>query len=231
MNFFLITIHLYSLVFQILFSALIILFFSLFYCSFLGASCMDPGFLPFDWIRTRKMKYSYQELLSGLAYRQDQINFASYYRPTFASFSTESGRFIIRGDHICIWINNWVGKRNHKQFILMLFWGSMSGFLCFVLKYQFIYEIFNIFSFLTELGFFPFFLLIFSTFFEIGYGAILFGFFIYQIFNLCLDRTAISIYKNVSNQNVLRCTSMREVCGHGSVFSWFIPTPAFDDLL
>lgn len=108
------------------------IFFILFMISYFMAMCMDPGYLPYDWIVRQKTKYTPDELYPGIALRKEQFNFAENNRCPYASFSKSSGLFVVRGDHICGWVTNWIGKRNHKQFILMLLYGSLYCLSSFI---------------------------------------------------------------------------------------------------
>jgi hypothetical protein len=95
----------------------------MFTVSYFNAVCRDPGYLPFNWSLTCRTKYSWHELLDGTATEEDQFAFVRVARrPRGCSFSSSAGRFVIRADHVCGWIANWVGKRNHKFFLLFQCW-------------------------------------------------------------------------------------------------------------
>ena len=193
--------------------------------SYFGASCMDPGYLPFDWVREKRLRYTWQEQLTGLGVRQDQIEFAKNHRPRFASFSKSAGRFVIRADHICGWIANWVGKRNHKQFMLMNFWGSAYALSLFVwnilgasaLQPE---KLFRMAAILVCFGI------------EAVFAFALMFVFGYALNDLANNVTKIQKWKkeqSVTNQNYTCMQSMREVCGNGTVLCWCVPIPAFGD--
>jgi hypothetical protein len=193
----------------------------MFLWSYYAASCMDPGFLPFDWVRTQRFRYDWQDQLSGLAIRSDQIAFAEEHRPAFASFSRAYGRFVIRGDHICGWIGNWVGKRNHKQFLLMGFWGAF---------YAISLMFWNLLgsSVVSESSGWQF-LLIFGGFgtdlvFAIGLSFV----FLSSMNDLRHNLTTIQRWKRERGENYGCVQSMREVCGTGWMICWICPLPAFD---
>jgi hypothetical protein len=44
-------------------------------------------------------------------------------RPNRCIFSTTARRIVIRPDHFCGWTATWIGRRNHKFFILFNAWG------------------------------------------------------------------------------------------------------------
>jgi len=183
---------------------------------------MDPGFLPYNWIETRKSKYLWQEQLNGLAILKEQFDFAlNNPRPIEASFSHSSGRFIIRGDHICGWISNWVGKRNHKQFFLLMFWGS---FFVYSLAFprllpgpslenctnDLIYSLANLASII-----------------EIIIATLLLCGFISEILEIKQNVTKIQKWKNIKSDTD---NGFEEVFGKTSKLMWFIPTPAFNEI-
>ena len=202
---------------QISSAVTIIIFFIMFVWSYFGASCMDPGFLPYDWIQTQKYVYSWQDQLSGLAIRQDQVNYALDNRPKFASFSRSSGRFVIRADHICFWINNWVGKRNHKQFILMGLWGGLYSLVLLAWQAYASFKFKN--SVFTFIG----------MAFELAFGILLIYVFIQNLIDVRANTTKIQKYKHQSGQKYGFCKSMREVFGNDCFGMWLLPTPAFDE--
>lgn len=203
----------------------VMLFGILFMWSYLGAVCMDPGFLPFDWIRTRRFWYSWEEQLSGIAMTEEQVAFAKTpeNRPPGCSFSGTSGRYVIRADHICGWIANWVGKRNHKQFMLLNFWGFL--FTATLLASMFLQEIdfmkLPLQTMLLELV---------AGVFELSFMLILLMMGTTSLYDLAQHQTKIQRMRNEHNDSRAFTfeQSMREICGSGSKCMWFIPTPAFD---
>lgn len=196
----------------------------LFLWSYMYAAFSDPGYLPFDWIRDKKMKYSWQEQMTGLGVRQDQIDFAKSHRPSFASFSKSAGRFVIRADHICGWIANWVGKRNHKQFILMTFWGS---FYCLSL---FIWDMFGVTSIAKSMLKMVVVMSVFGL--ECMFGMMMMFAFVSTMKDLRQNVTKIQKWKNERNMDANEYSfeeAMREVFGKGSFWCWCVPVPAFGE--
>lgn len=194
--------------------------FILFLWSYLYAAFSDPGFLPFDWVKSKKTYYTWEEQLNGLAIRTDQFEFARKHHPNFASFSSMSGRFIIRADHFCGWITNWVGKRNHKQFILLTFYGFL---FCLSLVFW---------RFFTNVNFRKtnkslFVVNLISLIFEASYAVALFIFFIENLINLFKNRTQIMKWKNKNANSSNCCDGVKDVCGEHNICCYFLPTPAF----
>jgi hypothetical protein len=198
----------------------------LFMTSYYLASFMDAGYLPFDWYRTKKFKYSWQEQLDGLAVRPDQKEFAKTYRPTYASFSGSFGRFVIRGDHICFWIGQWVAKRNHKQFLLLNFWGGIYG-LSLMVWTLFGKEVLSVNSFVRTA------LVLFAFGIEMIFSISMLWVFFSSLNDLKNNVTTIQKWKADRGEQRARdynCNqSMREVCGHGTCLCWMCPTYAFQD--
>lgn len=197
----------------------------LFLWSYFNAVCMDPGFLPFDWVKTKKFYYTWQEQLSGLAIVPTQINFARQpaNRPPHCSFSSSAGRYVVRADHICGWIANWVGKRNHKQFMLLnlyggLYTGCLLGFNFGTKESLFSRDFDYLMPQLIGMAL------------EVSFCVVLIGFFITTLIDLAHNRTKIQKMRGDQGDNRYTFTeSLEEVCGTGSKCLWCCPTPAFDE--
>lgn len=194
----------------------------LFMWSYLGAMCMDPGFLPYTWATTRRYRYTWEEQLDGLAIRPDQIEYAQKHRPEFASFSTSAGRFVMRADHVCDWVANWIGKRNHKQFILMMVWGSLFSVSLFAWRFL---RTVNLLDSRPALFWMDLIASLFELIFAMALPATLVG----VMWDLLMNRTQLQRWRGVQGESLGCCDSCREVFGNGSVFAWIIPTPAFGE--
>jgi hypothetical protein len=183
---------------------------AVFLWSYFAAMCMDPGFLPYSWVATQRTRYAWEEQLDGLAIRPDQVEFAQAHKPPFASFSRQSGRFVMRADHICGWVANWVGKRNHKQFGWLLSalsliawrllgrpWGGVSDFVALAI--------------------------------EGCFGVVFFVAGVEVLSDLCHNRTQLQRWGGERGE-AFRCSQgLREVCGRKPLWCWCVPTPAFDE--
>ena len=83
------------------------------------ARVKNPGFLPFNWAATKKKKFTTDEMHSGIAATEEQYNWAkSHEFPPRAWLSSSKGYFILRGDHYCNWVGNFIGLKNHRYFIM-----------------------------------------------------------------------------------------------------------------
>lgn len=227
---------------QIITPIFIAFFLVLFVWSYFAAVCMDPGYLPYNWIQTKKYSYTWQEQLSGLAVTNEQFNFAltKENRPPKCSFSHSAGRYVIRADHICGWVANWIGKRNHKQFILMNLYGGLFA-LSLTTGPFFVKKIFSLPLNLLFTGLFAFSL-------EISFAFSLLAMFGTNLVDLARNRTKLhrmrdevnsseqlnektELNETIYERKISMKDSMQEVCGNSSCLSWLIPLPAFDDSL
>jgi hypothetical protein len=186
--------------------------------SYFAAMCMDPGFLPYDWVNTQRLLYSWEEQLDGLAIRPDQIDFAQGHKPPFASFSKQAGRYVIRADHVCGWVANWIGKRNYKQFALLLFWGMMSVISI---------AIWSLVKSRTEPGLKSFEIVayaieaVFAIFFAVmGFEV---------VSDLCHDQTKIQRWEAPGRAQLACRQGCKEAFGRGTAWLWCVPTPAFGE--
>jgi hypothetical protein len=160
--------------------------------------------------------------MSGTVTNQEQLSYVQAIpRPPGCSFSRSSGRYVIRADHICFWVSNWVAKRNHKQFILFMLWGGILALSLFGWR------------FVPQKG-------------HSGWthAVDLVGMMLDAIFGLTLfvsgatfvwdtlsNRTKIQRMKGEGAPAVSSMEAMRQVCGDGSVWGWFCPTAAFGDVI
>jgi hypothetical protein len=63
---------------------------------------------------------------SGIATTKEQIDWVAHRpKPNRCIFSRIARRIVLRPDHFCGWTATWVGKRNHKFFILFNFWCAL----------------------------------------------------------------------------------------------------------
>lgn len=210
--------------------SLSVLLFSLtmFLWSYFAAVCMDPGFLPFNWSQTKRSKYGWKEILEGTALTSDQVCYAeNHSRPIGSCFSHSYGKFVLRPDHVCGWIANWVGKRNHKQFILFLLYGSFLS-ASFVFPHAFQLKEKPPLSVLLTF-FHPASILV-----ELVLAVGLFSGFLQEIYHLYSNSTSLQRMvgnKFVTSTNPNNSNGMIDVCGLGPKFWYIFPTPAFGDYI
>lgn len=205
-----------TLLFKILFS--IFYFFGL--ISFLLVYLSDPGFLPFYHPVIKKRKYTLDEIRDGTAYTKEQIEWAKKQeRPSRSCFTTSSGRFLLRSDHYCKYVGNWIGLYNHRYFLLALFYMGITV-LCYfcVIIYESLYGIYpySALRFIFEL--------IVSFFF----WAFILKMLISQLIFVSHNVTGIEHMKGIDNpiydHGII--SNFEEVCGPRKlIWLWMVPIP------
>jgi hypothetical protein len=98
---------------------------------------IGPGYVPYDWAKSRQKKYSWDYEMAHIAHTPDQIAFARTTpdRPPRSSFSVSARRFILRADHFCDWSQTWIGIKNHRFFMLSCFWAAVYGLSNIAFRY------------------------------------------------------------------------------------------------
>lgn len=187
----------------------------MFYWSYLSSVFSDPGYLPFNWAKTKKTKYSWEELMDGTVSTEEQMEYIKNAKKPFdSSFSTSYGRYVLRADHICGWIANWVGKRNHKQFILMNVWGFYTTLSLIIWKFV-----------VGHLSTLEYATAIIEGMFGIGLLCSSSSF----IYEITFNQTRVQKYKGEEIKEKSKIDAMREVCGKAPIICWIIPFHAFPD--
>ena len=91
---------------------------ALFSISYFATVLTGPGYLPFSYPAPAK------DYLSGLATTDEQAEYAKHQRlPPRCRYFRSARRIVIRPDHLCAWVSSFVGRKNHKLFVLFNFWG------------------------------------------------------------------------------------------------------------
>ena len=94
--------------------------------NFLLVHEIDPGYLPWTWNETQRDRYSCQELQQGVATRMEQIEWAKEHKyPARALLSKKYGWFVLRADHDCLWVDSFIGIRNHRYFVRAVYSGAI----------------------------------------------------------------------------------------------------------
>lgn len=121
-------------------------------------------YLPFFYpAQTDRKEFTREEYRLGYAYAKEQSDWAKKQKkPNRSSFSDKAGYFIIRPDHYCAWVQNWIGYKNHRFFIIFTIYGAIYFDILFLNCLHMIYyhrkvHTFLCFSFITlNSGFFSF---------------------------------------------------------------------------
>jgi hypothetical protein len=215
-------VHFTSVTIQIISVVETTLTLGLFAWAYYGTVCRDPGYLPYDWERTRRTKYSWRELMTGTAVAAAHFSYVdSVPRPPGCSFSKSYGRYVIRADHICGIVGNWIAKRNHKQFLLMLLWGTVACASLFVwrfcpteaISWKSPVRICDLFAAVIE----GVFLLI------LAFSGISF------FHSAASSQTRVQQHKGEKPAERTMRESLSLICGNGPICCWFCPTSAFQD--
>ncbi|XP_057471261.1 probable protein S-acyltransferase 15 isoform X1 [Actinidia eriantha] len=101
-------------------------FLSLF--SFFACVLTDPGGVPSSYVPDVEDSGVTDQELKKTGIQRGQCDKCFGYKPPRAHHCRKCKRCILRMDHHCMWINNCVGNRNYKAFIVLVFYATMSSF-------------------------------------------------------------------------------------------------------
>jgi len=179
----------------------------------------DPGYLPFNWAQEKKRVFSIEELRNGAAVNDDQFVFAKKSeRPPRSCFSVNAGYFILRADHYCGWVNNWIGLKNHRYFMISIISTCiyLSMFVFFVL-----YTTFKKTNTMTR----PKFVFVMMT--SVFFLYVIMAQVIFQTFQLSHNYTTLERMKGLPKHYDNGCLeSWEEVCGPRKYLPfWCCPIP------
>ena len=158
---------------RIIMLVLTCLFYLLWVTSYFMAVCSSPGYLPFYWAVEKKEVFTFEQQMDGVITTQEQYDFAAYNgRPERGSFSRQARRLVLKADHICKWIANWVGLKNYRYFFLKVLWAMIFFIdwfvvfilMCIELKDNWVVKVGNIAMFVAVLPMFGFFVFICQMF-------------------------------------------------------------------
>ena len=201
----------------------IIVIFVLFICttsSFYAVMCRGPGYAPYDWSVKKDVNISFEETVKRFAVYQQQVDFAKAgEQPPRSCFSTPARRFILRADHYCAWMTNWIGLKNQRYFIIFLFYGSIVLFSIFLITLSFLHYHYSLHS--TA---FYIFALSASGFFSIFIGLQL----LQQVYNATFNTLTMELIKQMEpfySRGTLN--NWEEVCG-SSKYICLWPFPCYN---
>lgn len=167
----------------------------------------NPGYLPFFYpAEPDRRNFTQTEFRQGFACQKEQIDWAkSQKRPNRSTFSIRAGYFVIRADHFCVWIQNWVAYKNHRFFLIFVTFSAIymdSIFLHFLHLLVFHFRSYSIF--------FHIFTISLSGFFSFIFTAQM----LYQYYHVSMN---VTLLENMKGQNRFydrKClNNWSEICG------------------
>lgn len=93
-------------------------------------------YLPFYYpAQNDRRTFSKIDYRLGYAYKKEQIKWArKQKKPNRSTFSEHAGYFVIRADHYCAWVRNWISYKNHRFFLIFV---GFSAFYMIILLLTF----------------------------------------------------------------------------------------------
>lgn len=197
--------------------------------AYLVTMIRGPGYYPYNWSQTMKNEYTWAEMMNGVALFQEQVEFAkSHPQPARSSFSVNARRFVLRADHICGYMQSWIGFYNHKYFIQTTIWCAIYCIIYTLSQLSTIYEgiaqLFdsdrNTFEIVMAI------LILFTALFAIYITGFSLRHFFVAMKNLSHNITITEKYhkKSVTYDRGSACANCEEVCGsRWLLITWIFP--------
>ena len=218
------------LAFNHIYITIILTFFLiLFFISYFVAFLEGPGYLPFYYpfhINDEDDKYR----LNGVVTSREQIEFISDNIPEqrIRYFKT-ARRYVIRPDHYCEWFASFIGKKNHKLFLLFNAYGFI--YIGMFLVFDF-WALLKVPSKRKETFAFP--VLLIYALLAFIFFSFTFAMFIQSSIELSRNETTYEILKRRRYQiskpkyQSTKIEAWEEICGSRHKWLlWLIPIPAF----
>lgn len=182
-----------------------------------------PGYFPFDW----ESRNSDVDEPDGIVSLDSQERWARVLeKPPRCIYSRKARRIVIRPDHECIWTATWIGKRNHKFFILFNVYGTI-----YILHFSFIMML----SIIKTFGYETYLSLLFLV---CLIAALIFLFLVasFSVMHLRLminNTTSWERWNHISEEKYDRGSIIKnseDICGPSSnMLMWVLPTSPFKD--
>ncbi|OHT16533.1 DHHC zinc finger domain containing protein [Tritrichomonas foetus] len=88
---------------------------------------IGPGYLPFNYKTNKIEPFLWENAMESIVVYREQMEYArESERPPRTSFAISARRFVLRADHYCFWTESWIGLKNARYFLVMLFWVIMT---------------------------------------------------------------------------------------------------------
>jgi hypothetical protein len=181
--------------------------------SYFAVIIRGPGYLPFNYsvFRIIASRQTWNEQMSTIVTYREQGEYAKRSdRPPRACFSVRARRFILRGDHYCLWTESWIGLNNHRYFLLMTFWVTLYCLVWLGMQVPF------------ALTFLPFrwvkLIVLIGGAVILGLTAFSMFYFVTAFVNLVKNRTLIEFWSKTASGKYDRgcCQNFADVCGQKS---------------
>lgn len=202
--------------------------FSLMAIAYRKAITTPPGFVPANWIppeasfeelefaKTESSQNADRYFDASTFYRPRWCKYCSSYKPPRSYHCKDLNRCVLKLDHYCPWVYNAVGWRNHKYFLVFLFYASLSliyHLICVILRGYYLVNEFYILKELFEIS--PAEMIIFGVQFVLVLPVTIaiFSLFCYQL--SCL-------YEGQTSIEVVHCSRYTKYLKHrGYKFNWY----------
>lgn len=188
----------------------------LFLISYIEIICVGPGYLPWYWKENPE-----KNDLTGIVVNDEQKDYmlsCGFPRSTY--YMKEVRRIVLRPDHFCDWAASFIGKKNHKLFMLFNLFGVI--YIC-----QFGY--YNFRSFIYVMATKPSVVIVLQLIYfmiSIIFSMFTFTFVATGFIELSTPPNTYSKKKNAQTKSC--CGLWAEVCGSPKYFLlWILPIPAF----
>ncbi|OHS99748.1 hypothetical protein TRFO_33787 [Tritrichomonas foetus] len=172
---------------------------------------------------------NYDDTPSGIISTDSQYTWAKLQRrPPRSILSKSARRIVIRPEHFCLWASSWIGKRNHKFFILFNFYGFLYFSLFFIYLLREAIKGLN----LDDLS--PKMLTLSAlALFDVIMILVFLSFLISNLRDASINRTSWEMWNNIDNKKFVRSTieNFGEVFGSNTqMWKWLLPVSPWKKL-
>ena len=186
-----------------------------------------PGYLPFYWpARDELPRQSYLDEdrhgIHGVVSVDEQFEWLQIrVRPPRSIYTRTARRFVFRPDHQCYWAASWIGKLNHKFFVLFNFYGVLY---CST----YIVELIRATVKILKGGKFTVILVCLFAYITIAAVFLVMtgNFLVVSLYNGSKNLTTWEIWNDIEQSKYDRgsaCLNLEDVMGGGSKLAWILP--------